>query len=242
MNPFMIVLGLGGFVFSICQIRSAWQGRSGAPIGFLIGGALLGQLGAGIGSTAAADDAKKGKGPNIGGIIFYVILALFWGGMMSAGFGLGDVSDKSRQLAPQARPVFAWFQAVKAGDKAQLKTVFSQRMQTEHAKMGWDKVLKMYQDVFKKDFGDYKLDEFSFEFNGDDKKGEVLTVHNGKKLGELRVIKEGADWKVNERWVTFGSRLKLSILMRSGGITSDAKETTLCGSVSRGIDVQASQQ
>ena len=88
MNPIMILLGLGGLVFSAFKIRSAWQGKSGAPIGTLIGGALLGPLGAGLGGAAAGDDAKEAKGPNVGGLVFYVILALIWGGIMIAGFNV----------------------------------------------------------------------------------------------------------------------------------------------------------
>ena len=33
MNPIMILLGLGGLVFSAFKIRSAWQGKSGALSG-----------------------------------------------------------------------------------------------------------------------------------------------------------------------------------------------------------------
>jgi hypothetical protein len=103
------------------------------------------------------------------------------------------------KLAPQIKPVSAWLQAVKTGDKAQLKTVFSQRMQISHAEMGWDKVMKAYQDVFKEEFGDYKLEDFTFEFEGNEQTGKVSIVRKGKKLPGLRVIKEGANWKVNER-------------------------------------------
>jgi hypothetical protein len=103
------------------------------------------------------------------------------------------------KIAPQTKPVSAWLQAVRTGDKAQLKTVFSQRMQIRHAEMGWDKVMKAYQNVFKEEFGDYKLENFTFEFEGNEQTGKVSIVRKGKKLPGLRVIKEGSDWKVNER-------------------------------------------
>ena len=59
--------------------------------------------------------------------------------------------------------------------------------------------MKSYQEVFKHQFGDYKLDEFTFEFEGNEKKGTVSVVHKGKKTPGLRIIKEGTDWKINER-------------------------------------------
>lgn len=86
MDVIMRLLGLGGLVFSILKISSAWEGKSGVPIGTLIGGALVGPLGARVGGAAAGEDAKEGKGSNIGGLIFYVILALIWGAIMIAGF------------------------------------------------------------------------------------------------------------------------------------------------------------
>jgi hypothetical protein len=119
--------------------------------------------------------------------------------LYSFSFGTSGTPTKPIAIIPQAKPVFAWLQAVKTGDKAQLKALFSQRMQTRHAETGWDKIMNTYQEVFKAEFGDYKLAEFTFEFKGDDKKGQVFVIHKGKKTPGLRVIKEGADWKVNER-------------------------------------------
>ncbi|MDP6543790.1 MAG: hypothetical protein QGH60_07335 [Phycisphaerae bacterium] len=117
----------------------------------------------------------------------------------SFSFGQPGPAAKSDNVIPQAKPVLAWFQAVKNRDKAQLKALFSQRMQTRLGEMGWDKVMGTYQTVFKQEFGDYKLDEFTFEFKGDDKEGQIFVTQKGKKTPGLRVIKEGSDWKVNER-------------------------------------------
>ena len=108
--------------------------------------------------------------------------------------------DRSMQIVPQAQPVFAWLKATRSGDQELLKTVFSDRMRTKFDVEGWGKVLKAYQEVFKEEFGDYKLEEFAFQFTGGEEEGQVSLVHNGKKLpGGVRVIKEEADWKVDER-------------------------------------------
>ncbi len=102
-------------------------------------------------------------------------------------------------IVPQALPIVTWLKAAKNGDQKQLKTVFSESMQKRLEEEGWDKVLKTYQEGFKKEFGDYKIEEFTFEFQGKKEEGEVSIIHKGKKLPGLRVIKEKADWKVNER-------------------------------------------
>ena len=108
-----------------------------------------------------------------------------------------DVPDKD--LVPQAQPVFTWLKAVKNGDQEELKTVFSERMRKQFDEEGWDKVLMTYQDVFKKEFGDYTIEDFAFEFAGGEDEGNVFVVHKGKKLSGPRVIKENGEWKVNER-------------------------------------------
>ena len=72
----------------------------------------------------------------------------------------------------------------------------------EFEKEGWDKVLAIYQEYFKKAFGDYKLEDFTFEykrFEDEDFMGMVSITRKGKKFGELMVIKENAVWKMAER-------------------------------------------
>ena len=64
---FVFLLGIAATVFCGAKIRSAWRGKAGVPIGTLIGGALLGPLGAGVGGGLAGDDDKKGTKPNVGG-------------------------------------------------------------------------------------------------------------------------------------------------------------------------------
>ena len=106
------------------------------------------------------------------------------------------------KIIPQARPIFALLEAVKNSDQKQLKTVFCEMGRKEFEKEGWGKVLAIYQEYFKKAFGDYKLEDFTFEykgFEGEDFMGMVSITRKGKKFGELMVIKESAVWKMAER-------------------------------------------
>jgi hypothetical protein len=86
MNGFMVLFGLLGVVFCAFKIRSAWQGKSGVPIGTLLGGGLFGALGAGVGGAVAGDDDKKGSKPNIGGLIFWGLCGLVWLAITIGGF------------------------------------------------------------------------------------------------------------------------------------------------------------
>ncbi len=106
---------------------------------------------------------------------------------------------QAEENSPQAQPILTWLKSVKDGDEKKLETVFSVKLRKQIAAGGWDKALKTYQTVFKQEFGNYELEDFGFEFTGDERKGKVSVVFKTKKLPGLRVIKEGAVWKVNER-------------------------------------------
>jgi hypothetical protein len=107
--------------------------------------------------------------------------------------------SNARASVPQAQPVVVWFSAVKNGNQEELKTAFSEAMRQRFDQEGWAKVLKTYQDGFKQAFGDYKLEDFTFEFAGGDDKGYVVVVHKGMKLPGVLVVKEKTGWRVNER-------------------------------------------
>jgi hypothetical protein len=110
-----------------------------------------------------------------------------------------SLQDKAGDVIPQARPVYAWLKAVREADQQQLGTVFSQAMRKRFDEEGWDNVLRTYQEVFKKTFGEYRLEDFAFEYTGGQEEGRVSVVHRGQKFPGLRVIKEANEWKVNER-------------------------------------------
>lgn len=102
-------------------------------------------------------------------------------------------------LAPQARPVVAWLSAVKSGDEDQLKNAFSTMMRQQFEREGWPAVLSTYRDVFKQAFGDYGVEDFTLTFSGGDDSGRVAIGYKGAKLPSVLVVREGSEWKLNER-------------------------------------------
>ena len=114
---------------------------------------------------------------------------------------------KPPKVIPQARPIFALLEAVKNSDQKQLKTVFCERYRKGFDEEGWDKVLATYQKYFKKEFVNYKPEDFTFEYKSfepppgpsEEVMGMVSITRKGKKFGELRVIKENAVSKMAER-------------------------------------------
>ena len=112
----------------------------------------------------------------------------------------GDINESSKEShIPQARPFLLLLEAVKMRDEHKLKTVHSERIKEGLEKKGWANVMKQYQDAFKEQFGEYKLKEFTFEYEGNEMKGRVAIAHNGNALGKLHVIYENGVWKMNER-------------------------------------------
>ena len=114
--------------------------------------------------------------------------------------GSSQAPDNTQATLPNVRPIAVWLQAVKDADHEALKTVFSERMRRQFDAEGWDRVVRTYQEVLKKEFGDdYRLEDFSFDFKGDENRGTVSVVYNGRTLPALRVVKEKNEWKIDER-------------------------------------------
>ena len=118
-------------------------------------------------------------------------------GTLVLGFAVSPA--EAAETIPQAQPVMALLKAAKEGDLELLKSAFSETMQKESEKTGWDTVMKQYQQGLEAAFGDYRLEDFTFDYKGSEEKGAVLVVHQGKTLPAMSVIRENAAWKLNER-------------------------------------------
>ena len=111
--------------------------------------------------------------------------------------GFATSLAKAGDIIPQAQPIVKLLKAVKEGDQEQLKPAFSERMRAKFDKEGWDKALQAYQKYFKEEFGDYKLEDFAFDYK---EQGGVSIVYKGKTLrGGMSVLLEKDVWKINER-------------------------------------------
>ncbi len=114
-------------------------------------------------------------------------------------FGVCASSGRAVEPILQAQPIYALLKSVKDKDQKQLQTVFSERLRAEFEEQGWDKVLQQYEAAFNETFGEYAIEDFAFEFSGDEEMGEVSFIFKGKKFPGLRVVKESGEWKMNER-------------------------------------------
>jgi hypothetical protein len=115
-------------------------------------------------------------------------------------------TEKTAQLGttiPQTAPIVNLLSAIKSGDSAPLKSVWSKRMieriNPEGAEETWEEVLQEYSEVFKHYYGDFELEDFRFSFEGDETKGKLITDFKGERAGDLQIIKEGSEWKMDER-------------------------------------------
>jgi hypothetical protein len=108
-------------------------------------------------------------------------------------------SGQAADSNAQAKPIITLLKCVKEKDERQLESVFSEKLRVEFAKRGWDKVLQEYEAEFNKELGEYTMDDFAYEFSGDEETGEVSLTFKGKKFPGLRVVNENGEWKMNER-------------------------------------------
>ena len=125
-----------------------------------------------------------------------LLAALF---TLPGALGSNQAPDRAGAVLPPVRPVAVWLAAVKDADQEQLKTAFSEAMRRQFDRDGWDTAMRTYQEIFKKEFGDYRLEDFSFEFTGDENRGTVSIAYKGRTLPALRVINEKNEWKIDER-------------------------------------------
>lgn len=100
---------------------------------------------------------------------------------------------------PEAAPVIAVLKAVKESDVKAFRNAYSRRIREDKEQGDWGKNLREARDNLKKMYGDYRIADFTFTYDGDTEMGKVSFTHkNGKQL-DLDVIKEEREWKVDKR-------------------------------------------
>lgn len=114
-------------------------------------------------------------------------------------FDIEGKREKKEKLSPEAAPLIAVLKAVKVADAAAFKNAYSQRIREDKMQGDWEQNISMAQANLKKMFGEYNLTDFSFTFAGDKQTGKVSLSHKGQAAVTLAVIKEGDEWKLDER-------------------------------------------
>ena len=111
-------------------------------------------------------------------------------------------TKEAKKVTPEVAPVHNLFDAVVHQKEQQLKKTFSKRMVTRLEKdPGWKVALEKYTGAFKRQFGDFTMENLKFKFEADasDKsKGKIWILLKGKTKGKLNVILEDKSWKMDE--------------------------------------------
>jgi len=114
--------------------------------------------------------------------------------------GGGSEAKVEKPDLAQAEPVWAIFVAFRDDKIEDVKALFSKEAGADMAKAGWDEVYKEFSgDVLKLLGKDFKLADFEWKYDGDDKKGKVIPTFKGKEISKMRVCFEGGKWMINER-------------------------------------------
>lgn len=117
--------------------------------------------------------------------------------------------DDSKAVIPQAMPFVTLIKAINLSDPQLLRTAFSPSViEFYEQRLTWQGVLNEYTIEFRKRFGEYELDDFTYSFEPaersnvtTDEKGTLKFNFKGRKQGGVSVIRKAGslDWKLDER-------------------------------------------
>lgn len=144
--------------------------------------------------------------PQLAGILT-LLLALCASPLLAIDAGS---STPPREVRAEVKPVSNWFRSVQTSDLALFRSVWSETMLTRMPALDdeekWKEALRKYATAWERAFGAYQLSDFSFTYAGDGEKG-VVTIdfrstrlpESPRKLPGIRVVKEPAGWRIDER-------------------------------------------
>ena len=96
-------------------------------------------------------------------------------------------------------PLVAILKAAKKSDAAAFRDAYSTRIHLEDQQTDWERNLREAQATLKQKFGDYRITDFAFSFEGDATTGKLEVSFKGKAQFAIAVVKEGGAWKLDER-------------------------------------------
>lgn len=88
--------------------------------------------------------------------------------------------------------------AAREQDLELFKSAYSMPLRVRLDRLGWERMLRHYGQSFRRQFGDYSLDDFECSFEGDEARGQVTIVFKGQPLPPLSVVREGEAWKLDQ--------------------------------------------
>ncbi len=120
------------------------------------------------------------------------------------------LTDSLKRISPQVTPVTTLLKSIIDNNVNLFQSAYSKRMQEyfnrdDEFKGDWGKILKYYSKIIRKGvfgsggFGNFRLKDFHFSYNGSETEGVVTLIYKGKPGGELDVINEGGVWKIDEK-------------------------------------------
>jgi hypothetical protein len=107
------------------------------------------------------------------------------------------VNVQAKDTIKQSIPFMNMLKAAESSDIKKFKSAYSKRIREDKEQSDWKKNVSEAKKNIKKIFGDIKDDNFTFKFDKDKSKLEVL--FKGKSACLIDVIQEDGKWKLNER-------------------------------------------
>ena len=113
-----------------------------------------------------------------------------------------DPSNTISSLIPQVQPVAKLLFSVKSKDGVLFESILSSITKDALTADGLTLIeaQNMSEKKFKDDFGEYYMQDLIFDYCGerDSTRGRVQIIYKGKRFSSWQVVKEGAEWKIDE--------------------------------------------
>ena len=130
--------------------------------------------------------------------------------LAAASFACSKTTDASKKAStassgpeattiPQAAPMIAVLRAASASDAQGFRAAYSKRIRESDDQAEWSKNVREAGANLKKMYGDYKVEDFAFSFDGGADKGKLTVEHRDAKTIALAVVREDDGWKLDER-------------------------------------------
>ena len=109
-------------------------------------------------------------------------------------FQLSGCIHTEPEMSNQEHLGYDFILALQNKDAQIFQQLFTKEYLKKMRKIGIQKVLNNYHEIFLNKYGKFKAEDFKYNYQGSDKKGKIYFFHNGERTGEKVVIKEKDKW------------------------------------------------